>query len=70
MSGWGDIPKEPKVKDIELEDYKSRAKDLSEAMFDLTEFEEGFLESAQYQTYAPTEKQMDTLKRIENKYSD
>ena len=64
------LPKDPKVKDIELEDYKSRAKDLSEAGFDLTEFEESFLESAQYQTYAPTEKQKDALERIENKYSD
>lgn len=68
--GWGNIPKAPKVTDVELEDYKARAKDLLEAGFDLTEFEESFLENAEFQTYAPTEKQINTLGIIERKYSD
>lgn len=68
--GWGNIPMAPKVRDVELEDYKSRAKDLLEAGFDLTEFEEGFLENAAFQTYAPTEKQANTLRIIEKKYAD
>lgn len=65
---WGDIPKRVKVRDIELEDYQARARELLATEPKLNDFEHSFLESAQDQDYGPTEKQTETLERIERKF--